>query len=74
VRLIKTARDDFTVWFCDDVPMFHLARCEISRVRRTETKPIITGIPPSATKNSKTTAELVAFGFDAKPILELGEQ
>jgi hypothetical protein len=74
VRLIKTSRDDFTVWFSDDVPMFHLARCEINRVRRTDVRPRITGIPPSATKDSKTTAELVAFGFDAKPILELRKQ
>jgi len=71
VKLIKKARDDFKVWFCDDIPVFRLARCEIVRVRETETVPKIKGIPASGRKVSKTTAELVAFGHDAKPILPL---
>jgi hypothetical protein len=69
IKLIKKARDDFTVWFCDDIPVFRLARCRIVRVRETDTVPKIAGIPASGKKGSKTTAELVAFGFDAKPIL-----
>lgn len=73
VRLIRESRDDFTVWFSDDVPVFHLARCEIVRVRRTETRPKVSGIPPSTRKDSKTTAELVAFGFDARPLFAVPE-
>ncbi len=71
ITLIKKARDDFKVWFCDDIPVFRLARCEIVRVRETETVPKIKGIPASGRKDSRTTAELVAFGYDARPILPL---
>jgi hypothetical protein len=71
VTLIKRARDDFKVWFCDDIPVFRLARCEIIRFRETETVPPITGIPASGRKISRTTAELVAFGYDARSILPL---
>ena len=71
VTLIKKARDDFKVWFCDEIPVFRLARCEIVRVRETETVPAIKGIPASGRKDSRTTAELVAFGYDARPILPL---
>jgi hypothetical protein len=74
VTLVRRARDNFKVWFCDEIPVFHLARCEIARVRETETIPPIAGIPASGTKNSKTTAELVAFGYDAKPMMPLGPQ
>jgi hypothetical protein len=73
VRLIRQSRDDFTAWFSNQVPIFHLARCEINRIRRTETRPKMTGIPPSTRKDSKTTAELVAYGFDAQPLLEVPE-
>jgi hypothetical protein len=69
VTLIKKARDEFKVWFCEDIPVFRLARCEIVRVRETDTVPKITGIPASGRKDSRTTAELVAFGYDAIPIL-----
>jgi hypothetical protein len=69
IKLIKKARDDFKVWFCEDIPVFRLARCEIVRVRETETVPKITGIPASGRKTSRTTAELVAFGYDARSIL-----
>jgi hypothetical protein len=74
VKLIKKSRDDFTVWFSDDIPVFRLAKCEIVRVRQTETVPRIKGIPVSGEKGSKTTAELIAFGYDAKPILPIGGQ
>lgn len=72
ITLIKKARDDFQVWFCDDVPVFRLAKCEIVRDRETETVPKIKGIPASGKKTSKTTAELVDFGWDAKAILSVG--
>lgn len=72
VTLVRRGQDRFKVWFCDDVPVFRLAKCEIARMRETETVPPIPGIPASGRKESKTTAELVAFGFDAKPIMVLG--
>lgn len=71
VKLIKKSRDDYTVWFCSDIPVFHLARCVIERRRNTETVPPISGIPISGEKYSKTTAELTGFGYDAEPILTI---
>lgn len=69
VIIIKTARDDFSVWFTDDVPMFHMVKCEIRRFRNTDTEPRISGVPVAGGKDSRTTAELIGFGFDATPIL-----
>ena len=69
IKLIKKSRDDFAVWFCDEVPVFHLVKCVIERSRETDTVPRITGIPVSGPKYSRTGAELTAFGNDAKPIL-----
>lgn len=71
VTLIKESRDDFTVWFCEDVPVFHLVKCDIVRLRETRTVPRIAGIPPSGRKDSRTSAELMAYGFDAKPLMSL---
>lgn len=71
VVLLKQSSDDFTVWFSEDIPVFRMARCEIIRHRRTETRPRIPGIPPASSKDSRTRAELVAFGFDAKPKMVL---
>lgn len=69
VTLIRKSLDDYAVWFSDQIPVFHMARCEISRVRETNTRPPIAGIPASDRKESRTTAELAAFGFDATSIL-----
>jgi hypothetical protein len=69
IKLIKKARDDYAVWFCADVPVFRMARCLIERTRETDTVPRLAGIPASGKKESRTAAELVAYGFDAKPIL-----
>jgi len=69
VKLIKKARDDYTVWFCSELPVFRMAKCVIERSRETYTVPRLTGIPASGVKESRTAAELVAYGFDAKPIL-----
>jgi hypothetical protein len=71
VKLIKKARDDYTVWFCDDIPVFHMVKCVIERERHTETVPRIPGIPATGAKNSSTVAELHSFGFDAKPIITM---
>lgn len=72
LRLIRRSRDDFTVWFCDEVPVFRLVKCIIDRSRETETVPRIAGVPVSGEKRSRTTAELTGFGFDARPILKVG--
>jgi hypothetical protein len=71
VKLIQKSRDDYTVWFSSDVPLFRLVKCVIERSRETDMVPRIAGIPVSGEKYSKTTAELTGFGFDAKPVLSL---
>ena len=69
VTLITRAEDNYAVWFSDEIPVFRMARCEISRIRETRTEPRIAGIPASGRKESRTTAELMAYGFDAESIL-----
>ncbi len=71
VKLIKKSRDDYTVWFCSDIPLFRLAKCVVERWRETETVPRIAGVPVSGKKYSKTTADLAGFGFNAEPILTI---
>lgn len=71
VKLIKKSRDDYAVWFDNDVPLFRLVKCVIERSRETDMVPRIAGIPVSGEKYSKTTAELMGFGFDARPVLSL---
>ena len=71
VKLIKKSRDDYAVWFDNDVPLFRLVKCVIERSRETDMVPRIAGIPVSGEKYSKTTAELTGFGFDARPVLSL---
>ncbi len=73
IKLIKKSRDDYTVWFCNDVPVFRLVKCVIERSRETDTVPRIAGIPVSGPKYSRTEAELTAFGDDATPILGTGD-
>lgn len=70
-KLIRKSRDDFRVWFCGDIPVFRLVKCEIERVRETEIVPRIAGVPVGGKKHSRTTAELTGFGRDAKAILRL---
>jgi hypothetical protein len=72
VRLIRRSRDDFTVWFCDEVPVFRLVKCIVDRSRETETVPRIAGVPVSGERRSRTTAELTGFGFDAESVLTTG--
>lgn len=73
IKLIKKSRDDYTVWFCNEVPVFRLVKCVIERSRETDTVPRITGIPVSGPKYSRTEAELTAFGNDATPLLTIGD-
>lgn len=71
VKLIKKARDDFSVWLDTEIPVFHLVKCVIERSRETQTVPRIAGIPAEGRKESTTTAELVEFGFDAQSVLPI---
>jgi hypothetical protein len=71
VKLIKKSRDDYTVWFDNSVPLFRLVKCVIERSRETSMVPRVAGIPISGPQYSKTTAELTAFGSDAKPVLSV---
>jgi len=70
-KLIRKSRDDYVVWFCGDIPVFRLVKCEIERARETEIVPPIAGVPVGGKKHSRTTAELTGFGRDAKPILRV---
>jgi hypothetical protein len=69
---LREKRDDlWTVWFSDEVPIFHLVSCLIERSKETETIPAIKGIPAAGRRRSQTTADLIGFGFQAEPILDL---
>ncbi len=69
---LREKRDDlWTVWLSDEVPIFHLVSCLIERFKETETIPAIKGIPAAGRRQSQTTAELIGFGFQAEPILDL---
>ena len=70
-KLIRRSRDDFAVWFCGDIPVFRLVKCEIERARETEIVPRMAGVPVGGKRQSRTTAELTGFGRDAKPILRV---
>jgi hypothetical protein len=67
--LVKNDSDEYIVWFCDDIPIFRLAKCVIERVRDSRTVPPVPGIPDKGREVTKTTVELTAFGADAKSIL-----
>jgi hypothetical protein len=72
VKIIKKVEDRMTVWSSDTVSIFHMVKCVIERSRETETVPRLRGIPVSGKKESRTTAELTGFGFDAKPVMLVG--
>jgi len=69
--LVKNDSDDYVAWFCDDIPIFRLAKCVIERVRDSKTVPSIPGIPDKGREVTKTTVELTAFGADAKTIINV---
>ena len=69
VKLVQRNVDRVKVWRSPDVPVFHLARCDIERVRETRTVPPVRGIPDAGPRESRTTSILVAFGKGAKPLL-----
>jgi hypothetical protein len=65
VTLIKNDSDVYDVWFCEDVPIFRVAKCVIERLRDSRTVPSVPGIPNKEREESRTTVELVGFGSDA---------
>lgn len=69
VKIVQRNVDRVKVWRSPEVPVFHLARCEIERVRETRTVPPVRGIPDAGPRESRTTSVLVAFGQGAKPLL-----
>jgi hypothetical protein len=71
VKLIKHNRDEFDIWLSDEVPIFRLVRCEIGRLRDTKTVPGIPGIPDRGGEKSRTTAELIGYGSDARPLMSI---
>jgi hypothetical protein len=71
IQLVEERDDMWTVWLSDEVPIFQLISCRIERSKQTKTIPAIKGIPPTGRRQSSTTAELIEFGFQAGPILDL---
>ena len=69
VMLKQRNVDRVKVWRSPDVPVFHLVRCEIERVRETRTVPPVRGIPETGPRESRTTSVLIAFGDGAKSLL-----
>jgi hypothetical protein len=69
VKLMQRNVDRVKVWRSPAVPVFHLVRCEIERVRETRTVPAVKGIPETGPRESRTTSVLVAFGDGARPLL-----
>jgi len=69
VKLLQRKIDRVKVWRSARIPVFHLIRCEIERVRETRTVPAVKGIPETGPRESRTTSVLVAFGDGAKPLL-----
>lgn len=58
--------DRVSVWISPAVPVFHLAKCEIERVRESHAVPPVRGVPESGAKQSRTTSEIVAYGSGAR--------
>lgn len=69
--LVKNDSDAYDAWFCDDIPIFRLARCVIERVRESKTVPSIPGIPDKGREVTRTTVELTECGTGAKPVLNI---
>jgi hypothetical protein len=65
--VIRQRRSDrVQVWVARTIPVFHLARCEIERVRESKAVPPVQGVPESGPRTSRTTSEIVAYGTGAK--------
>ncbi len=71
VTLVKNDSDIYDVWLCPEVPVFHLVRCVIERVRDSRTEPTIPGIPDKGREVTRTTVELLGFGSDASSTINI---
>lgn len=58
--------DGVQVWVSPAIPVFHLARCEIERLRESKAVPPMRGVPDSGPRTSRTTSEIVSYGTGAK--------
>ncbi len=58
--------DRVQVWVSLVIPVFHLARCEIERLRESKAIPPVRGVPDSGPRTSRTTSEIVSYGTGAK--------
>jgi hypothetical protein len=71
ITLIEKRNDRWSVWFAEEVPVFHIARCLIERSRETKTVPEVPGIPTSGRRESETVVELLGFGYEAEPLVQI---
>lgn len=71
IKLVEKRNDRWAVWFAEEVPVFHLVRCLIKRSKETKAVPEVPGIPSSGLRESETIAELLGFGNDAKPLVQI---
>jgi hypothetical protein len=71
VTVVQKRHDRFRVWTSDRVPVLNLVRCVIDRSRESRTVPRVPGIPEAGARESRTTAVVVGYGTDARPILSL---
>jgi hypothetical protein len=67
VTIRQHRSDRVQVWMSPKIPIFHLVKCEIERMRESQTVPPVRGIPPSGPRRSLTTSEIEASGSDARP-------
>lgn len=58
--------DRVKVWVSLVIPVFHLARCEIERLRESKAVPPVRGVPDSGPRTSRTTSEILSYGTGAK--------
>jgi hypothetical protein len=71
VTLVKNDADVYDIWFSEEVPVFHLVKSVIERVRDSRTVPAIPGIPDKGREVTRTTVELLGYGFDATSRLDV---
>jgi hypothetical protein len=71
VTLIKKDTDLYDVWLNKDVPIFHVVKCVIERVRDSRTVPQVPGIPNKESELTTTTVVLIDFGGNAAAKLKI---
>jgi hypothetical protein len=71
VRLIRHKRDHFRVWTSERIPVLGLVKCVIERSRESRTVPPVPGIPDTGARETRTTAVVVDYGDDARPLISV---